>query len=235
MNSKLLQLAARFVALICFCCTGPASADLITFYPTDDSDIIMANPDHNNGSSSGMVVKNRYGSPYHPEYWERDALVRFDLSSLPPDTIVMSAVMSLYYYRWKDNNPAGRLLTCYRLTSDWDEETVTWNTQPTKIDSPTCSAAVPGQPGQWMDWDVTSDVDAFLTDPDVTNFGWEIMDEEKWGHVNIPMTYFYTKEYSDDHGNYTPHLTVNVVPGPATLTLLAAGALKLGRRRRRWC
>ncbi|MDY7109934.1 MAG: DNRLRE domain-containing protein [Planctomycetota bacterium] len=231
MNQRLLQLAIGPAALVLLGCAGRAAADLVTLYPTDDSMIKMSAPDNNYGANGAICLRNRYGSPQHPDHFERDGLIRFDLSELPPDSVVTSAVMSLYYYKWKDNNPVGRLLTCYRLTSDWDEDTVTWNTRPSKMDEPTCESAVPGQPGQWMDWDVTSDVDAFLADPDIRNFGWEIMDEEPWGQYNIPMTYFYTKEYSDDYGNYMPHLTVDVVPGPATLTLLAAGALKLRRRR----
>ena len=224
-------LAAILLAFLSPCLL--ATADIITFYPTDDTMIAMNAPDNNYGSSETMTVRNRYGYEGHPDYWERDLLIRFDLSSIPPDTQISSATLHLYYYKWWDNDPAGRSLTCYRATSDWDEATVTWNTQPTRASDPSAAAIVPHQPGAWMTWDLTDDVQAFIDDPEVINHGWEIMDEKPWNWVNIPTTYFRTKEFAEDSSSFTPYLTV--VPGPASFTLLLCGCIMMSRRRRpRW-
>jgi hypothetical protein len=157
--------------------------------------------------SDPMVVENRYGHPSHGDDFEQDALVRFDVSSIPAGTEIESATLCLYYYHWHDNNPAGRVLTCYRITDDWEEETVTWNTQPTCAAQPTSAATVPAG-YDWMTWDVTVDVQAFINEEE-PEYGWKIMDEEPWNWYNIPWTYFHTKEY----GSYIPHLEVEF-PGP---------------------
>ena len=173
------------------------------FYPTDDATIHCNAPDYNDGSSDKMTVRNMYGHPSHPTYWERDPLVKFDISSIPSGSTINSATLKLYYYYWWDNNPAGHDLKLYKITSSWDEDTVTWNTQPSYASQPTTYSTVPSSTGVWMEWDVTSDVQDFV-DGDATNYGWKITDEYYWGKYNIPITYFRSKEY----GDYIPCLEI---------------------------
>jgi hypothetical protein len=179
--------------------TGPLIAQ--TFYSTDDTFIDMYYPDNNYGALTYMVVRNRDGGG--SAIWEYDALASFDLSSIPPGTSITSATLYLYYYAWSDNDPAGRELTCYRLMGDWDEATVTWNTQPSHDEAVTDSSIVPSAPGVWMPWDVTGDVQAFV-DGLETNYGWIIMDEEPWGQGGIPYAAFHTKE----NGDFVPYLLI---------------------------
>ena len=84
---------------------------------------------------------------------------------------------------------------------------------------------MPGQTGAWVEWDVTADIQAFVNDPEVSNYGWLLMDPEPWGMGNIPRAYFRTKE----HDSYHPYLTV--VPEPGTLVTLALGTAAVLRRR----
>ena len=109
----------------------------------------------------------------------------------------------LYYYTWGDNNPAGRELTCHRITGDWDEDTVTYDTRPTHDAAVTDVSIVPGTTGVWMTWDVTSDVQPFV-DGQETNYGWIIMDEVPWGQGGIPYAAFHTKE----NGDFIPYLCI---------------------------
>jgi len=60
-------------------------------------------------------------------------LIDFDLSSIPSNAIITSALLSFYY------NPTSSIVShsglnsalLQRITSNWDENTVTWNNQPT--------------------------------------------------------------------------------------------------------
>lgn len=174
------------------------------FYPTDDSNIVQGYPDNTPGNNVYMTIVNEDGGS--GTGCACDALVKFDISSLPSDGILISAICRLYYYDWGDNNPAGRPLTCRRITSDWDEATVTWNTQPSYASIPTTSTPVPSSPGTWIEWDVKSDVEAFI-DGTYDNFGWKISDETPWGWLNIPRTRTRSKEY----GTNIPELEVKIL------------------------
>ena len=187
---------------------GKLNPDIETFQPTDDCQIRMLDPNKNYGSSENMCIRNRYGHPMHPDYWEHDILILFDISSIPSKAIINSAKLKIYYWGFGDNNPVGRPLTLHKITSDWDEATVTWNTRPSFDPMVTSSAIVPSVPGFWMEWDVTSDVAAFVNEG-VINYGWQIMDETYWGNFDIPKSKFRTKEYSDNGDEYIPYLEID--------------------------
>ena len=200
MNTRSTHALLTTGLLAAILCGSLAKGDVLTFNPTDDTYISMRSPDSNYGSSSQMVVENKYGAS--SDDWAKDALVRFDVSSIAAGTKVVSATLYLYYYDWHDNDPAGRELTCYRVASNWDEDSVTWNTQPTSAPQASSRATVPSSFG-WMTWDVTGDVQAFVNGPG-TEFGWKIVDEDPWQAANIPWTKFRSKEY----GECIPYLLV---------------------------
>lgn len=55
-----------------------------------------------------------------------------------------------------------------------------------------------------MEWNVTKDVQMFLNGE--ANYGWKITDENYWGNVNIPITYFKSKE----SGDHIPFLEIKI-------------------------
>ncbi len=180
-----------------------------TFYPSDDTYIRQRDPNKNYGSGSLMKVRNRYGHPSHPTYWEHNLLIKFDISSIPSNAIINSAILYIYYYSWADNNPVGRDLTLHKITEDWNEATVTWNTGPSFDSTVTSSAIVPSSTGVWMSWEVTSDTQDFVSGTE-TNYGWQIMDEESWGDFDIPDARFRSKEYTNGE-EYIPYLEIEVI------------------------
>lgn len=182
---------------------GNLNRDTETFYPTDDVYIDMNNPNNNQGSDVDLKISNRYGAT--PD-WERDLLFKFDISSIPSGTIIDSATLNIFYYQYLDTNPAGRELTLYRITSNWNEDSVTWNNRPNLAAEITSSSFVPGFPGVWMEWEVTTDVQDFI-DGVETNYGWEILDETYWGGPDLPTSKFHSKEY----GNYIPYLEIEII------------------------
>ena len=204
MNWRILTTGALTATMLAGALAASASANPPILTPTDDAYIKMAVPDTNYGSSQTLTLRNRYGHPSHPEYWEVDALIRFEISEIPPCSRITRATLHLYYYEWDDNNPAGRELSCYRITSAWDEETVTWNTQPTHSALDVVQAVVPAAPGVWMSWDLTEHVRDMVANPCAEQYGWIIMDEKPWGAFNIPIIRFRSSEY----GQFAPHLEI---------------------------
>jgi len=177
--------------------------DTEMFYPTDDSDIKQRHPNDNYGSDSSMLVSNRYGSSSSD--WEADALVRFDLSSIPSG-IISSASLNLYYCHYYDTDPVGRGISCYKIASDWGEHSVTWNDRPSYASTVTSYATLPSNFG-WVTWDVTNDVQDFVGTE--TNYGWWIMDENYWGNSNIPQSHYRAKEPIGNE--FSPYLEVETL------------------------
>jgi len=188
-----------------------------TFNPTDDAYISMPIPNTNTGDLIYLSIRNRYGSTPN---WGAEVLIRFDISSIPSGSNIDSAYLYLYYFAWADRNPVGRELTCYRITSNWDENTVTWNTRPGISAGATSTEIVPSS-FRGLEWDVTYDVQNFV-DENMDNYGWQIIDEEYWGGYDIPLTYCHSKEYGslipyleityEDFDNSPPYIPSNPIP-----------------------
>ena len=165
--------------------------DTITLYPSEDVRINQRHPNDNFGLTS-LWISNKYGATSSD--WEQDILIKFDLSSIPNSASIISASLHIYYYDYKDTNPVGRPITCYRITSSWNEMEVTWNTRPSYYSSFTSIAHVPSTWG-WMSWDVKNDVSDFVSGSK-TNYGWQLMDETYWGYFDIPQQLYKSREDS---------------------------------------
>jgi hypothetical protein len=174
------------------------------FYPTDDTQIRHGHPDDILGSHDVLKTLNEYGYGGTPG-WAVDTLIKFDISSIPSNAQIISAILYLHYQSWGDTNPAGRPLNIYRITSDWNEGTCNWNNQPSYTSTLTTTSIIPSAPGVWMEWDVTSDVETFVSGS-IANYGWKITDETYWGKSEIPRTRFWAKE----HGSLIPYLEIEV-------------------------
>lgn len=179
-----------------------------TLYPTDDAEISQYYPDRKNGLLPRLVVSNRYGHPSHPNLWEDDPLIRFDLSSIPATSRISSAILKLFYFEHSFSNPKDREITLYRITGDWDELTINWNTRPDHYPEITSTDLIPSSPGFWMEWDVTEDVRKFIEGTDI-NYGWKLMDEGPWNKYDMPDILFRSKEF--ENKSYWPKLEINIV------------------------
>ena len=98
-------------------------------------------------------------------------LVRFDISSIPAGSQILSATLSLYYLDTissSTSNPYGRTYWAYRLTQTaWDENLTNWNTYDGTNDWATPGGDYTTEDGasttvpkyfDWMSWDVTNQV-----------------------------------------------------------------------------
>ena len=211
------------LALYGFLCLAGGYGHAAVFYPSDDTYVSQSSPTAVGGSGTAMAVRNAVGWGGAKYQW--DSLIKFDLSALPPGEPTDTATLYLYCYLHGGSSPAGRELTCRKVMNGWTEGQVTWNTRPSSGPQVTGTATVPETPGNWMAWDVTSDVQAFAGGVEM-NHGWAISDEVAWGMTDIPFVHFRTKEY----GSFSPYL--EVIPEPATLVLLGYGGLAMLRQRR---
>ena len=176
------------------------------FYPTDDVQINRRSPEYNYAYEVAINIRNTDGG--YSENWEWDGLIKFDLSSIDENRIVKSAYLNLYYYEYKDNNPANRKIQISRIIERWNEKTVNWNNQPDCIDIITDQSTVPISIEEWMQWDVTNDVQNMINGNYLNN-GWKLSDEVDWDRANIPIIRFYSQEYQGNNTNtYSPYLKI---------------------------
>jgi hypothetical protein len=166
---------------------------ILIFEPSADTFVGEYSPNVNHGGDGHMLVSDKYG---HTSNYDARGMVYFDLSEIPSGSTILSAILSLYYYRYDDTDPIGREITCHRILESWDEMNVTYNTVPTSDPVECSSTILPGY-FTWVNWNVTSEVDDFINSGD-DNYGWMIRDyKAPWGSFNIPQQYYYTSNAVD--------------------------------------
>jgi len=125
------------------------SGTLIVIPATADTYASSANPTTNYGSETGFSVGKSSTTVTR-------AYLKFNLSAIPAGQIIRSARLRLENsYR---SNPGPELMV-YRLSDNWQESSVTWNSKPLAL-----VGVTPGTNSQLVDsgltvWDVQGDVD----------------------------------------------------------------------------
>jgi|GEM_PF-623665 len=107
------------------------------------------------------------------------SVVEFDLSAIPPGAVIDSAYLSLYAWGLPTGSGPHSTLSgsneawLQRVITPWDENTVTWNTQPSV--TTTNQVAVPASTGPAEDYRVAVKplVQDMVNDP-TTSFGFEL-------------------------------------------------------------
>ena len=161
--------------------------NIMVFEPTDDATILQKEPNANSGSGGSISLRSISG-------WKWDGLIKFNLSTVPSNVTIQYANLQAFYYDNKDGNPSGHQLNLYRNTNEWDEENVTWNTQPSYVTEPSSFALIPTAINNWVVWNTTGDVHMFYHNATI-NYGWRIIDTS--GDNKISR--FYSKDYDEYH------------------------------------
>lgn len=137
------------------------------------------------------------------------SVFQFDLSSIPPKAQILKASLTLY--AWGSETGLGKhspksgsnegLLQ--RVTSNWDENTVTWDTQPTATEANQVLLPPSTSPDQnYIDIDVTNLVQDMKINPEASfGFMLKLKTESKYRALN-----FCSKEHADPSRH--PKLTV---------------------------
>ena len=163
--------------------------------PTDDATISEVSPNSNAGTSETITIRSHLSGTW----LELDGLMKFNLSTLPPNATIQYASLQMFYYHNLDGNPSGHQVNAYRITSDWTEETVTWNTRLPYNTTSSSFIIVPSTINTWVFWNLTGDVQLFY-DGGAPNYGWRMMDMSG----SQECSDYYSKEYTDYH----PLLTI---------------------------
>lgn len=128
------------------------------------------------------------------------SVIQFDLSSIPPNAQITKAALSLY--AWGSETGLGKHSSksgsnegvLQRVTSNWDEETVTWHSQPTTTEVNQLILPLSSSPEQdYIDIDVTKLVQDMSANPE-SSFGFmlKLKTEEKYRALN-----FCSKDHAD--------------------------------------
>lgn len=167
-----------------------------SFYLVNAQTTITLQPDSIDGKDAhiGLIVpNNNYGAieDIAPYAWTQQGslnvsrdLIEFDLSSIPSNATISSASLSLYYnptsvYNSGNGHSGSNAFWVKRITSSWDENTVTWNNQPTTTTTNQVSVAQSTSSTQnYLDIDVTNLVVDMLNNPTISHgFMLQLQDE----------------------------------------------------------
>jgi len=164
-----------------------------TIITNKDSYVDANSPNANHGARKTLHTKSSSSGKVKRIY------LGFELPPYSTHTIINLAKAYLYL----DDAPSNsRTHNIYRVTSSWTEEEITWNTQPAASETPSSSASTGTSKDFWILWDVTSDVQSFLTG--TTNNGWVIKDSDETSPGST-LTKYMSKEES---GTTDPYLVV---------------------------
>ncbi|MBU7023437.1 MAG: DNRLRE domain-containing protein [Theionarchaea archaeon] len=131
--------------------------ETVALQADEDSYADQGLPLQNFGGESFLSVRSSLGA-------NARSFVKFRLPVLPEKAIISKATLQLIPL----TDPGSRVYEVSRVTSPWDEASITWSTQPG-------SSLTGTQVNNIMQWDVTSDVVAFYGG--TPNYGWRISDQ----------------------------------------------------------
>ena len=119
--------------------------------------------------------------------------IKFDLSSITADVRIVDADLKLYQY--DDIGSDNFAIGLYKITGDWGESTIDWNTQPTSSTDAEVTNNINAGAITWESWDIDTLVQGWL-DGTITNYGMMLKDTGE-SSVNT-IAYFYTSDYTTD-------------------------------------
>jgi len=185
-----------------------------------DAWVNEANPEANYGNNTYMSVKDRSGLA--------EAYLRFsqkELSSLAGLPIVSA---SLCLYQYQGTNSPGDEIIAHRVTSAWDEATVSWNLRPAYEPSSATVLDIAGEANTvgWREWPGLETVVKQWQENG--NFGLALENNRDKFEGEL-YARFYSSEYSNSA--LRPYLKVTAAPEPVSMLLFGIGGGMLAIKR----
>ncbi|MCB9422415.1 MAG: DNRLRE domain-containing protein [Ardenticatenaceae bacterium] len=123
--------------------------------PSDDAPVQQGAPTATAPTSGYLVAGYYQGGSF------ADGLIRsylkFNLSGIPADSMIVSATLHLEQAGGVDYPGQSRTVTFYRVTGNWDEDTITWNNRPAYSNA-VGSTSTTYDYQDWVSFDVTEQV-----------------------------------------------------------------------------
>ncbi len=132
------------------------SVNVLNYMPQKaiaDTTMLSNFPTTNFGDSNRMIVG--YDVWDTPPWHNARSFVQFDVSKIPSDTIITGAKMQIVLYTAYDKPHWTRPLNIRRVTSPWNETTLTWAVQPSVGEIVTTIPITNGSSG-WHTIDITN-------------------------------------------------------------------------------
>ena len=166
-------------------------------FPIADTYIDSHKPDENFGNSSTAWVGTMDSAN------EYKYLIKFNLDSIPFNAEILSCTLRLYIDFVQNENIEG-IFTPYLIDSDWNYNTVTWNTQPMINGAVHSPGIAIGGIGMYS-WDITNLFEEWFNG-DSINYGALLMDD---GQLNNDNKRLISSSYSScAYGHCKPFVIV---------------------------
>ncbi|MGA2238496.1 MAG: DNRLRE domain-containing protein [Candidatus Bathyarchaeia archaeon] len=195
-----------FTAILGQNLTLAAGLEYVTLYPVADN---YADSKYPQLGTYGHVPVLYVGNSYDhvQDLWGSERIyIRFDISSLPKGIVIQNASLRL----WQFFAPASpQEYEVHRVLGDWKEGTENWNNQPAWDSTTTSTAVAPDRTEVAVEWDITRDVQAWLSGQ-AKNYGImvKVAKEER---VKDASSGFWSREYPvGSHEEWRPALIISV-------------------------
>lgn len=194
-----------------------------------DAYIASDRPNENFGGAALFVGYHILGDD---NFGAQRSLLRFDLSAIPSGVTILDAKMRLYLSFATINDTEAMRIIARQLNSAWDEQFVTWNSEPTWGD--VRAETFVGTTEGWYEWDLT-DLVADWVGNAALNYGVELIGDET---VQQRERAFNSREtatdlfprlvvrYTEEVDTEPPVVSVNLLPAfsPRNFTVSWSGA-----------
>ena len=147
-----------------------------------------------------LLLLEGYGT-LNPEPTQERIYLYFNLSAFSRNLVALEAILQLYQVKWEYRDPTGQTVSLHRVTSHWDEGSLTWNNQPSFDPTPIAWARIPGN-HQIMRFDVTRDVNYFL-EHNMEYHGWVILN-----NIRLPLMHTGNADFASRYQTQYPKPTL---------------------------
>ncbi len=199
-----ILLILSFIAPTISISIGNETFKTITLYPTADSYVDSDSRTVNYGGDTSLEV---YYSHYlFLGFSRKYTYLKFDLSRIPSDAVIVSAYLELYC---KYKSAATVVVGVHYVEEDWNEVEITYSNRPLFRPQPSDTVSV-AYGDHWYSWEVTNEIKTNLEKRRVS-FALSVENTDTYLYV-----VFYSKEGWKNH----PHLVIMYRPPkqPSTIS-----------------